>query len=257
MEEQRIVKGIYVPIDIWKSKDLSWNEKILFLEIDSFTSREKDCYVSNEYIMELLGVTERSARRIMSHLIELGLIEVVKFDGRRRYVRSAMSFSYRAEGSKSYRADRTQMSGQRGHKSPGRPDTKVLHTNNNLLNNKSIKEIIPKGITKKVSFDFKQELINIGVSEDVASAWMLVRHNKRATNSEIAFNKIRREIAKAGMTADDAIRIAVENSWSGFDVAWVLKERKVAPKKESTREMNERLTREAIAKIYGKSVDNT
>ena len=60
MEKQenntRKVKGIWIPIEIWENKDLSWNEKILFLEIDSFTSKDKDCYVSNEYIAKLLGI---------------------------------------------------------------------------------------------------------------------------------------------------------------------------------------------------------
>ena len=35
-EQERIVKGIWIPIDIWKDKNLSWNEKLLYLEIDSF-----------------------------------------------------------------------------------------------------------------------------------------------------------------------------------------------------------------------------
>ena len=33
-QQERQVKGIWIPIEIWKDKNLSWNEKILFLEID-------------------------------------------------------------------------------------------------------------------------------------------------------------------------------------------------------------------------------
>ena len=41
---ERIVKGIWFPIEIWEADDLSWSEKILLLEIDSFTSQGKDCF---------------------------------------------------------------------------------------------------------------------------------------------------------------------------------------------------------------------
>lgn len=89
---ERQVKGIWIPIEIWESKDLTWNEKILFLEIDSFTSKEKDCYFSNEYIAKLLGVTENSANRILSSLISKGYVIKTSFDGRRRFIKTAFSY---------------------------------------------------------------------------------------------------------------------------------------------------------------------
>lgn len=118
---ERIIKGIWIPIEIWQDRSLSWNEKILLMEIDSFTSKGHECYISNEYIADLLGVTERSASRLLSHLLESGLIRVVKFDGRKRYVESTISFQ----------AEWTQMSMQGGQSVP--------HTDNNeYINNNSL-----------------------------------------------------------------------------------------------------------------------
>jgi DNA-binding MarR family transcriptional regulator len=118
---ERLIKGIWIPIEIWQDKSLSWNEKILLMEIDSFTSKGHECYISNEYIADLLGVTERSASRLLSHLLESGLIRVVKFDGRKRYVESTISFQ----------AEWTQMSMQGGQSRP--------HTDNNeYMNNNSL-----------------------------------------------------------------------------------------------------------------------
>lgn len=85
---ERQCKGIWIPIEIWENKSMSWNEKILFLEIDSYTSKNKDCYISNEYIAEFLGVTETSANKILSSLISKGYVVKTKFDGRRRYVKT-------------------------------------------------------------------------------------------------------------------------------------------------------------------------
>lgn len=89
---ERQAKGIWIPIEIWESKELTWNEKILFLEIDSFTSKDKDCFFSNEYIANLLGVTENSANRILSSLISKGYVIKTTFDGRRRFVKTAFSY---------------------------------------------------------------------------------------------------------------------------------------------------------------------
>ena len=93
VELNRKPKGLWIPIEIWEDKNLNWNEKILFLEIDSFTSKDNDCFISNEYISNLLGVSETSANKILSSLIKKGYIIKTKFDGRRRFVKSALSFT--------------------------------------------------------------------------------------------------------------------------------------------------------------------
>lgn len=95
MEQERLVKGLWIPIEIWKDTNLSWNEKILFLEIDSFTSADKDCYISNEYIAQLLGVSETHANKILSSLISKGYVIKTSFDGRKRYIKSALSLTTR------------------------------------------------------------------------------------------------------------------------------------------------------------------
>lgn len=214
---ERIVKGIWIPIDIWQDKNLSWNEKILLMEIDSFTAQGKECYISNEYITSLLGVKERSARTYLSNLVNLGYVKVVKFDGRMRYVESNLTFC---------RAEWQNFAGQSGSNLPP------------TINKNTYKSSLNREDNSPKAFNFKKALIEIGVSDEVASAWMDVRKRKRATNSEIAFAAVRREITKSGMAPDDAIRLAVEKSWSGFDSSWLEKEKKVAPKRESVFEHN-------------------
>ena len=113
----RIVKGIWIPIEIWQDTNLSWNEKILLMDIDSFTAQGKSCYISNEYIANLLKVTERSASTYLSNLIKHGYVRVVKFDGRMRYIESTLTY---------FKAEWKETSRQDGEDFP--------HTNNNDLN---------------------------------------------------------------------------------------------------------------------------
>ena len=90
-EQERIVKGIWIPIEIWKDKNLSWNEKLLYLEIDSFTSNEKDCFISDEYIANFLGINTTNANKTLSSLIKKGYVVKTRFDGRHRFIKAALS----------------------------------------------------------------------------------------------------------------------------------------------------------------------
>lgn len=78
---ERQTKGIWIPIEIWEDKNLSWNERILLLDIDSFTTKDKDCFISNEYIANLLNVSETTANKILSSLI----IIKTAFDGGNKF----------------------------------------------------------------------------------------------------------------------------------------------------------------------------
>lgn len=93
MEEQqeRIVKGIWIPIEVWKDQNLTWNEKILLLEIDSYSSQDKDCFISNKHIAELLDINETNASKTLSSLVEKGYVIRTRFDGKHRFVKSALS----------------------------------------------------------------------------------------------------------------------------------------------------------------------
>ncbi len=70
------------------------------------------------------------------------------------------------------------------------------------------------------TFDFKKSLLSLNIPENIVNDWMKVRKNKKATNTEIAFNKIVNEIIKANITPSEAINLCVERSWSGFQSDW-------------------------------------
>jgi hypothetical protein len=95
-------------------------------------------------------------------------------------------------------------------------------------------EIINKGNR----FDFKKALMEIGVTEQVAEDWLKVRKEAKASNTETAFKGILREIEKTGLSADECIRVAAENSWRGFKAEWLFNQRKSNSGKPSVLENN-------------------
>jgi transposase len=202
---ERIVKGIWIPIEIWEAEDLSWNEKILLMEIDSFTTQGKDCFISDEYIAEALKISVRSAATMVSNLIHKGYVKKTRFDGRKRYLESTLA----EQLCKNCRAE-----------------VQNLQTTYNQYTYISPTEI---NNNKSSRYDFKKALMEIGVSEQVAKDWMEVRKAKGAANTETAFKSIQKEIIKSGASADDCIRLAVENSWRGFKAEWMMNQQKARP----------------------------
>lgn len=90
----RNFQGIWIPKLIYLNTEVNWYAKILFLEIHSFTEHGKECYMSNRYISSFLKISERQVSRYISELKVLGWIEETSFDGRKRYLRSMLQFSF-------------------------------------------------------------------------------------------------------------------------------------------------------------------
>jgi hypothetical protein len=75
-------------------------------------------------------------------------------------------------------------------------------------------------------FNFKSELLKLGVSEQVASDWMKVRKAKKAANTETALRGLIKEIGLSKLTANECVTISVERSWQGFKAEWIKKDEK-------------------------------
>lgn len=69
-------------------------------------------------------------------------------------------------------------------------------------------------------FSFKQSLLDLGVKENIADDWLIVRKNKKASNTETAFNAIKKQIELSNVDANECITLAVERSWCGFKAEW-------------------------------------
>ncbi len=119
----RNFQGIWIPKLIYLNRQVNWYAKILFLEIHSFTENGKECYMSNKYIASFLNISQRQVSRYITELKMMGWIEEVSFDGRRRYLRSTLEFSFRTG-----EATTTKVSRQHGQFYRGSHVINVYHT---------------------------------------------------------------------------------------------------------------------------------
>ena len=75
-------------------------------------------------------------------------------------------------------------------------------------------------VAKAPKFNFKNDLLALGVDKDVLDDWMIVRTKKKAANTKTALKGLLNEVEKSGISVADAVSISAENSWSGFKAQW-------------------------------------
>lgn len=86
-QNERKIKGVWIPIEIWDSKKLTILEKFLIAEIDCLSSQERGCYATNKYLSDILGCSKGHIANMVSKLSgEYLLVSVI--DGHKREMRA-------------------------------------------------------------------------------------------------------------------------------------------------------------------------
>ena len=63
-------------------------------------------------------------------------------------------------------------------------------------------------------------LTDLGIDEQIAKDWMVVRKAKRAPITDTALDELKLEASKAGITVPEAVAICAKRSWQGFKASW-------------------------------------
>lgn len=74
---------------------------------------------------------------------------------------------------------------------------------------------------KPVKFVFKKSLVELGADPKLVDEWLIVRKNKKASNTETALNGVMSQVEKSKLDINTVLRICIDNSWSGFKQAWL------------------------------------
>jgi hypothetical protein len=86
----RDFKGIWIPAEIWLSKNFTIFEKTLFSELHSLDGPD-GCYASNQYLMDFFDVKERKLQDGLAKLKAYGYVWEESFDGRTRILRTTLN----------------------------------------------------------------------------------------------------------------------------------------------------------------------
>lgn len=89
MPELRNFKGIWIPAEIWLSKELTMQEKLFLVEIDSLSKTKKGCYASNSYFAEFFNISKPRCTQIIKSLEEKKVVKIkLKIEGKQIKKRS-------------------------------------------------------------------------------------------------------------------------------------------------------------------------
>ena len=71
----RDFKGVWIPKEIWLSKNITMVEKFFLLEIDSLDSK-KGCFASNAHFSELFGLSKGRCTQVIKQLESKNYIKI-------------------------------------------------------------------------------------------------------------------------------------------------------------------------------------
>ena len=87
-------------------------------------------------------------------------------------------------------------------------------------------------VEKNNKYNARDELLALGVPDELINDWLEVRKAKRAPLTKTVIAKLAREAEKAGISVAEAVRLCCERNWQGFDAKWLdnLSQQKVTAK---------------------------
>lgn len=88
---KRKFKGIWIPADIWESKELTLQEKVFLVEIDSLDN-DKGCYANNNYFSRFFGVSSTRVSLVISSLVKKGFVTstILQSEGNKRILKTSL-----------------------------------------------------------------------------------------------------------------------------------------------------------------------
>jgi len=152
----------------------------------------------------------------ITELLDEGVLQIEgDFLLQKRMVKSNEISEIRAKSGQ-IGGDKTQKRNRKLSSKFAKANIEAITENESVIENESKNEII----IKKPKFDFFDAMIQLGFDSKLSEEWLLVRKNKKATNTETALKTFCTEIAKSGKDKNVILEICVAMSWSGYKATW-------------------------------------
>lgn len=72
----RDFRGIWIPADLWLTKELTVGEKLMYVEIESLSRLQRGCFASNAHFAEMFNISTSRVSEIISSLASKGFVMV-------------------------------------------------------------------------------------------------------------------------------------------------------------------------------------
>lgn len=240
MSTERAFRGIWIPAELWQNKNLSIQEKVMLIEIDSLSSDPaRGCYKKNQAFSEFFGLSKNRVSEIIKSLETKGFIRI-NYQRKGQEIVERNIFVIAPFG----KPDTPSEKLENPFGKVGEPPSEKLEESNTIMSNtvegiyKQTNEIVVgsnhvgKSATVKKQKLTANDLFNefknnwpliAQCDDEILHAWCKVRIDKKAEHTELAHKAIEHELsilAYHGLTVTQAIREAAANGWKGLKASW-------------------------------------
>lgn len=232
---ERDFKGIWIPKEIWLNDDLTLQEKVFLVEIDSLDN-EEGCFATNKYFSEFFKISTTRVSLVINSLIDKGYLSstIIYKEGTKQILKRVLKICYRGYLTNVKEGYLTNV------KDPIQQKLK----DNNTINNTNINNTINNNKKKKKETEYdliiNQYTDNLELKDTIYEFIKM----RKSIKAPITSNGLKLILNKTNkMTSSDKVKIeileqSIMNSWKG-----VFEVKKDAPAKkgfaESMRELYE------------------
>lgn len=242
---------------VWDNFNKGGSEKLVMLSMaDWCNDKGESLHPSHDAIAKKCCISRSQAVRVVRDLVDQGFLEVIgnKFGGapgttkQYRVVISALTGSADAtpkvETGSTHATGSVDATGSTHASRRVAPSTETgsTHATQTTIEppiEPPIKNIAPPAL-----------LASLGVTDQTAKDFLLIRKAKRAPLTETALNGIRAEASAAGMSLEDALKMCCERGWQSFKADWV-KPKNNAPNSHQLNVQEARL--DTMNQIFGRA----
>ena len=186
--------------------------KLVLIKLADNANDDGICFPSYQYIADVCEISKASARTHIDALIKMGFVSKKA----RKNKDGSSSNLYLLHLEKGMPADSTGMpadsTGMPADSTGGMPADSTITCHSSEPVNK------PKKTSQKNTA--LSLLAEFGITGQLADDFAEHRKSKKAAITRTALEGFQREADKAGITLEEAIAIAIERDWRGFNASW-------------------------------------
>ncbi|ACS96897.1 DNA-binding protein [Aggregatibacter aphrophilus NJ8700] len=179
--------------------------KLVLIKLADNANDDGICFPSYQYIADVCEISKASARTHIDALIKMGFVSKKA----RKNKDGSSSNLYLLHLEKGMPADST---GMPADSTGGMPADSTITCHSSEPVNK------PKKTSQKNTA--LSLLAEFGITGQLADDFAEHRKSKKAAITRTALEGFQREADKAGITLEEAIAIAIERDWRGFNASW-------------------------------------
>ena len=71
---KRNFKGVWIPAGLYLNSDVTWTQKLMLVEIDSFSKNNLPCFISNKHLAKHLQISESGVEKALRGLVQMGMV---------------------------------------------------------------------------------------------------------------------------------------------------------------------------------------